>query len=401
MRHVSPSMIKVLKAAAVSALAAAVAGCASLSGTGAGLVDSSDAVRPREVLRAMTSAAEWQLANPSKHRTNDWQEATFWAGLSAFAPLSDDPGRYFGAIRGNGAANGWKPGPSPYCVDDYAIAQSYFLLYRVEGDRGMIAPTLTRFDTMLRMPFDEPLDFSQEKTEREWVTCDSLFMMPPALALASDVTGDRRYADLMNRLWWKTTDYLYDKEERLYYRDSRFFGRREANGRKVFWSRGNGWVLAGLARVLQYLPKDYPERHRYLRLFREMAPRIAGLQGNDGYWRAGLLDPASWPTPETSGTGLHIYALAWGVNEGLLDRGAYEAAVRRGWSALVRSVRPDGMLGYVQPESYQPGVTTQDRTEVFGVGAFLLAGSEVYRMESFRGPRGSYRPDPSSKTVSE
>jgi len=397
---------KASKVAVISALGATIAGCAStswppmaMSGDRASKigVDSrplSDAVQSQEVLRAMTVVAEWQMANPSKHRTNDWQEATFWAGLSAFAPLSDDPGRYFGAIRRNGDANGWKPGPSPYCVDDYAITQSYFLLFRVENDRGMIAPTLTRFENMLRIPFDEPLDFSQEKTEREWVTCDSLFMLPPSLALAADGTGDSRYADFMNRLWWKTTDYLYDKEERLYYRDSRFFDRREANGQKVFWSRGNGWVLAGLARVLQYLPEDYPERQRYLRLFREMAPRIASLQGNDGYWRAGLLDPESWPTPETSGTGLYIYALAWGVNEGLLDRDAYEAVIRRGWSALVRSVRPDGMLGYVQPEADRPGKTTPDRTEVYGAGAFLLAGSEVYRMTMRSSTPGGSPPFP-------
>jgi unsaturated rhamnogalacturonyl hydrolase len=194
------------------------------------------------------------------------------------------------------------------------------------------------------------------------------------------VTGDRKYLDLANRLWWKTTDYLYDTSEHLYFRDSRFFDRREPNGKKVFWSRGNGWVFAGLARVLQELPADYPDRARYVTLFRQMAEKIAALQGADGYWRASLLDPDSRPNPETSGTGFFVYGLAWGINQGLLDRARYEPAVTRGWSALVKAVHPDGMLGWVQRIGDQPGATTADTTEVYGVGALLLAGSEVHTL---------------------
>jgi rhamnogalacturonyl hydrolase YesR len=183
----------------------------------------------------------------------------------------------------------------------------------------------------------------------------------------------------MDRLWWKTTDYMYDTQERLFYRDSRFFDQREPNGQKVFWSRGNGWVLAGLARVLQYLPPDYGGRKRYVALFQDMAARIAQLQGPDGYWRASLLDPASRPLPETSGTGFFTYALAWGINEGLLGR-EYEPTVRRGWSALVRAVQPNGKLGYVQQVGDRPGNTSPEQTEIYGNGAFLLAGSEVLRL---------------------
>ena len=51
-------------------------------------------------------------------------------------------------------------------------------------------------------------------------------------------------------------NYLYDKEEHLFYRDHRYFAKREANGKKVFWGRGNGWVLGGLVEILQALPKD-------------------------------------------------------------------------------------------------------------------------------------------------
>ncbi len=350
------------------------------SAIGANPVTLSGSVEPEAVLRAMTIVADWQLAHPSEHKPYEWHVAPFWAGLVSFAPLSTSSRKYFAAARDNGRRNAWRPGPRPFLADDHAITQSYFMLYAVDHDPRMIAPTLARFEEMLRPPFDESLEFSHEKAAREWVWCDALFMSPPALALATHATGDRRYADLMSRLWWKTTDYLYDREEHLYYRDSRFFDRRERNGAKVFWSRGNGWVLAGLARVLQYLPGDYSERPRFVALFEEMARKVATLQGPDGYWRASLLDPDGWPAPETSGTAFFSYALAWGVNEGLLDRGDYEPAVRGGWSALVRAVQPDGMLGYVQRPGDSPTETGPGHTEIYGTGAFLLAGSEVYRL---------------------
>ncbi|HVS30958.1 MAG TPA: glycoside hydrolase family 88 protein, partial [Thermoanaerobaculia bacterium] len=256
-----------------------------------------------------------------------------------------------------------------------------FELHSIDKDRAMIEPALQLFDAVVLFPHDESLEFeSWEKTWRQWTWCDALFMSPPALAMATRATGNRRYADFMNRMWWKTTDYLYDKEEHLYYRDSRFFTERAPNGKKVFWSRGNGWVMAGLARVLQNLPDDFEDRPRYETLFREMAPKIASLQGDDGYWRSSLLDPGTRPLPETSGTAFFVYALAWGVNEGLLDRPAYEPVIRKGWSALVRATRPDGMLGWVQRIGDQPGDTTADGTEIYGTGALLLAGSEVHRM---------------------
>ena len=355
------------------------------SAPGTGSVALSGSAQPEAVLRAMAVVTDWQLAHPSEHEPYEWHVAPFWAGIVTFAPLSTSPEKYLEAARANGERNAWQPGPSPFFADDHAITQSYFMLYAVDRDPKLIAPALARFDDMLRQPFDESLEFSHETADREWLWCDALFMSPPALALATSATGDRRYADLMSRLWWKTTGYLYDRDEHLYYRDSRFFDRRERNGTKVFWSRGNGWVLAGLARVLQYLPKDYPERPRFVALFEEMAKKVAKLQGPDGYWRASLLDPDSWPAPETSGTAFFTYALAWGVNEGLLDRGEYEPVVRRGWSALVRAVRPDGTLGYVQSPGDSPGDTGPDHTEIYGTGAFLLAGSEVHRLAARAG----------------
>ena len=340
----------------------------------------SDAIEPPAIVAVMTAAANWQLAHPSQHPPYDWTQAPFYIALNAFAPLSPDPARYLAAVRRNGEENRWRPGTRPLCADDHAITQSYFLLHRIQPDPAIIKPSLDTLSQVRLFPYDESLEFEDwEKTWRQWTWCDALFMSPPAFALAASATGDVRYLDFMNRMWWKTTDYLYDDEEHLYYRDSRFFAQRSANGKKIFWSRGNGWVLAGLARVLQELPRDYPERARYLTLFGEMASKVATLQLADGYWRSSLLDPEATPLPETSGTAFFVYSLAWGVNEGLLDRATFEPVIRRGWSALVRATHPDGMLGYVQRIGDQPGDTSATGTEIYGVGALILAGTEVHR----------------------
>jgi rhamnogalacturonyl hydrolase YesR len=138
--------------------------------------------------------------------------------------------------------------------------------------------------------------------------------------------------------------------------------------------------MAGLARVLQDLPQDNPSRPRFVRQFREMAEKIVTLQQPDGFWRASLLDPASYPMQETSGTGFYVHALAWGVNEGLLDQSIFAPAVMKGWNALTGSVHADGKLVRVQPIGETPRYFDAESTEVYGVGAFLLAGSEVYRL---------------------
>jgi rhamnogalacturonyl hydrolase YesR len=193
-------------------------------------------------------------------------------------------------------------------------------------------------------------------------------------------TGDKKYLAFLDREFWMTSEFLYDKSEHLYFRDSTYFEKREANGKKIFWSRGNGWVLAGLARVLQYLPPDFPHRSLYEEQFKEMAAKVASLQQPDGLWRPSLLDPVSYPLKETSGSGFYTFGLAWGLNHGLLDRQKYEPIVLKSWKALTECVTPEGKLEHVQPVGADPKKFDPEHTEVFGVGAFLLAGSEMYRL---------------------
>jgi rhamnogalacturonyl hydrolase YesR len=331
------------------------------------------------VLRVMSAAADWQLAHPSTHAPYDWTQAAFYTGMMAFARVTDNP-RYEAAMKAMGVANQWRPGLRPGHADDYAVAATYAQLYQRERNPQMIAPSRALFDFLATRKYDEPLVWGNAIEMRELAWCDALFMGPPAMAAMSAATGDAKYLDLADRLWWKTTDYLYDRDEHLYYRDSRYFVQREKNGKKVFWSRGNGWVIAGLARMLQDVPAGFRNRDQYLALFREMAAAVLAAQSPDGYWRSSLLDPDSRPNPETSGTGFFTYALAWGVNQGLLDRATYEPAARKGWAALVRAVQKNGMLGWVQQIGAEPGSAGADSTEVYGTGAFLLAGSEMIRL---------------------
>jgi rhamnogalacturonyl hydrolase YesR len=340
---------------------------------------------PAGILAAMERVGDWQLSHPSGHPSTDWTQGAGDAGMMALAGISGQD-KFREAMRAMGRANGWKLGPRKFVADDHCVGQAYAELYLLYREREMIGPLRERFDSILAEPSREmSLEFrGYESTALEnWSWCDALFMGPPVWVRLYAATGDTRYLDFAVRNWWRTTDYLYDRDEHLFFRDSTYFQRREANGRKVFWSRGNGWVMAGLVRVLQYLPTNNPDRPRFEQLFRDMAGAILACQQPDGLWRSSLLDPRSYPLRETSGSGFYAYALAWGVNQGLLDRARFEPAVRGAWAALAGCVDADGRLTHVQPIGADPKKFSEDATEVYGVGAFLLAGSEVYRMSVF------------------
>jgi unsaturated rhamnogalacturonyl hydrolase len=337
---------------------------------------------PQTVLAVMQHVAGWQLAHPSAHKPTDWTCAAGDDGFMALAGISGDP-KYRDAMLAMGETNQWKLGARHYHGDDQCIGQAYTELYFLYRDPKMIAPMREKFDWILSHPSTvTSLDFKQPhgRATELWSWCDSLFMAPPSWVRLSAATGDERYMDFGITNWWRTTGYLYDTNEHLYYRDSTFFNKREANGQKVFWSRGNGWVMGGLVRMLQYLPMNHPDRPRFEQLFRDMAAKVVSLQQPDGLWHSSLLDPASYPTGETSGSGFFTYALAWGVNQHLLNRATYEPAVQKGWTALVGCVNADGKLTHAQPVGADPKSFDPNATEVYAVGAFLLAGSEVYRM---------------------
>ena len=337
------------------------------------------------ILNVMQRVADWQLAQPAEtNRPNSWIEAAGDVGIMALAGISGDP-KYRQAMMTLGTNSQWKLASfsgRKYHADDQCIGQTWTELYLTYRNNFMIAPMREHFDFILAHPSNAPsLDFHlpKGKAQELWSWCDSLFMAPPAWLRLYAATDDTRYLDFAVTNWWRTTDYLYDKDEHLFFRDSTFFKKKEANGQKVFWSRGNGWVFAALPRMLQYLPANHPDRPRFEQLFKDMAQKILACQQPDGLWHSSLLDPASFPLKETSGSGFFTYGLAWGVNQGLLDRATYEPAVEKAWTALVGCVAKDGKLTHVQPVGADPRNFADDSTAPYGVGAFLLAGSEIYR----------------------
>ncbi len=344
---------------------------------------------PQAVLGTVKKAADWQLAQPLRHPPADWTYGALYTGIMALSDIADDA-KYHDAMVEMGERQGWKLRPRTYHADDQCVAQTYLDLYLQHRDPAMLGPVKERFDAILAHPRSDDLHFVTDGSGVRWSWCDALFMAPPAWVRLYNATGDRRCLDFMDREWHVTSDLLYDKDEHLYFRDSRYLNQHEANGRKVFWSRGNGWVLAGLARVLQNLPPEYPDRKFFELQFSQMAAKIASLQQTDGLWRSSLLDPASYPLQETSGSGFDTFALAWGVNRGILDRAAFEPVVRKAWKALVRCVTPEGKLEHVQPIGADPREFDPVSSDVYGVGAFLLAGSEVYRLALSEVPAAAY-----------
>ena len=332
----------------------------------------SPALRHSNVQKAMRVVADWQVHHAEGKWNQDWTYAPLYLGLLAASETTHDS-QYHDTVLKEAQQFDWKLWALRNLhADDEAIAQAYEALYAEHKDPVRIADARATFDRLVAY---------QDNSQKDlWWWCDALFMAPAGLARMSALTGDHKYIDAMNREWALTQQHLYDPTEKLFFRDASYFNKREANGQKIFWGRGNGWVLAGTVNVLKALPKNDPSRGRYLDLYKQMAERIAGLQQQDGLWHTGLLDQSAYPLPEISGSAFFTYGLAWGVNEGILDRAKYQPVVEKAWAGMLKHVYADGRLGCIQPIGAAPGAFQEGSSYVYGVGGFLLAGAEVDRM---------------------
>lgn len=345
-----------------------------------------------KVKQVMERVADWQIANHDnlqyraqnkrlnrgKHHPLDWTNGALYVGMSKWAEMADDE-KYFMWLKDIGQTHDWKLHKRIYHADDHTVGQTYIQLYRKYKDEKMIQPTIDQLDYILYHPSKSVMNWRTKFHQDRWNWCDALFMSPPVWAMITKITREKKYLDFMVKEFKATTDFLFDKKESLYYRDESYIGTTD-NGTKIFWSRGNGWVFAGLVNVMNELNPNSTEYKYFLKIFKKMAKKLLEIQTPQGHWAMSLLGQKFYPTPETSGSSFFTYGLAWGINQGILDSTTYRPAVEKAWKSMVGHVNQEGMLAYVQPIGAAPGEAYPDKTEVYGVGAFLSAGSEIYKL---------------------
>jgi rhamnogalacturonyl hydrolase YesR len=337
--------------------------------------DLSASLDPAAVGKAMRKVGDWQMARSQQYFDRIWTWSVLYSGYMAASESLEDT-KYRDAMEEMGKKFDWQLRSHLPDADDQSVAQTYLDLYLLKKDPAMVKPTQAELDALL----PEPHVSKKPGKPLVWWWCDALFMAPPVWSRMYAATGDKKYLSYLDEEWWKTSDLLYDKQEHLYARDADYLTKTEANGKRMFWSRGNGWVMGGIARTLDYLPKNDPARAKYETQLKEMAARVASLQGKDGLWRSGLLDQENYSEPEISGSALFTYALAWGINEGVLDKKTYRPVVAKAWAGMLKHVYADGRLGCIQQTGAEPAPFKVTASYTYGVGAFLMAGSEIRRM---------------------
>lgn len=342
--------------------------------------------------KLMERVAEWQInhftyqkeGNLHDYGIDAWTNAVLYAGMWKWARIPGVPAVYPDWLMKIGEENRWAvpanfagyPKYQYYHADELCIGQFYLSMYDRYKKKKMLRAIRERADWIMEHPADTTMKHTNKQC---WTWCDALFMAPPVYAHLAKITGKACYLEYMHSHFLRTCRHLYDRTHHLFFRDDSYLNKKEANGAPVFWGRGNGWVLAGVARILELLPADAELRPFYETLFVELADRLSKLQDPDGFWHASLLDPVSYPSPETSSTALVAYGLAYGMNCRLLDE-SYLPVVRKAWKALVSTVGENGKVGWVQPIGADPKKVTREMTAVYGVGAFLMAGTEIIKL---------------------
>jgi unsaturated rhamnogalacturonyl hydrolase len=312
--------------------------------------------------------------------SNIWTRAVYYEGLMALYALNPDKAYYNYAVSW-GEAHKWglRDGARTRNADNQCCGQTYLDLYEIDKKPERMKEIRESIDLMM----------NSDKIS-DWTWIDALQMGMPVFARLAKITGDQRYSERMYEMYMdsKVKQGFYNPKDKLWWRDKDFKPPfKEPNGEDCYWSRGNGWVVAALVRVLDILPKDDAHRKEYKKTYLGMMKALLPIQRADGFWNVSLHDPYNFGGRETSGTALFVYGMAWGVNNGLLNAKKYTLTISKAWNVLsTEAVHQDGFLGYVQGTGKQPSegqpVTYNSKPdfEDYGLGCFLLAGSEVYKL---------------------
>lgn len=353
-----------------------------------------DIPKKKEVLKVMRLTNKYFMKkwpNPGDSITtnitrpaNIWTRAVYYEGLMALYQLDKKKAYYNYAVDwGNKHQWNLRGGVRTRNADNQCCGQTYIDLYLIDKKEERIKAIKESIDLMKATP---KID--------DWNWIDALQMAMPVFVKLGVLYNDTSYFNRMYEMYAYTRNKhgdngLYNPADKLWWRDKDFDPPyKEPNGEDCYWSRGNGWVVAALVRVMEQLPKSDPHYNEYLQDYKDMLQALLPIQRPDGFWPPSLHDPNNYGSKELSGTALFVYGMAWGINNGIIDRDTYLPVVIKSWNAMVKDcVHPNGFLGYVQgtgkePKDGQP-VTYDHRPdfEDYGLGCFLLAGSEVYKLK--------------------
>jgi unsaturated rhamnogalacturonyl hydrolase len=325
------------------------------------------------------------IVSPDKTRpSNIWTRGVYYEGLMALHKVNPQK-RYYDYAVAWGEAHKWglRNGIKTRNADDQCCGQTYIDLYLMDAKPERIHDIKASMDSLVN---------SNKKDDWWWV--DALQMAMPVFAHLGVIYKDDRYYEKMYEMYNHTKMLhgekgLYDPATKLWWRDKDFDPPYlTPSGKQCYWSRGNGWVVAALVKVLEIMPKNAPHRAEYQKTYLEMMQGLKGLQREDGFWNVSLTDPNDFGGKELTGTALFTYGMAWGVNHGLLKKKIYQPLITKATNAMLKDcVHPNGFLGYVQgtgkePKDGQPlSFEKEPNFEDFGLGCFLLAGAEVYKMK--------------------
>ncbi len=329
-----------------------------------------------EVLALMHKVDDWQTAHPvMKPGDRNWERGTWYTGVMGAWKTTGDAG-FLNQALDWGKENEWQVGTEKLGANRLFCSETWTELYLAKHDPQMIAPTEKWLAT--EAP-NSPAGAARWYLDNDRPYVDSLYG-GAVFAMLARATGNQKYLTTLHAFSDDIVSSLWDEDAGLFYRDPSYVGKRTARGKKVLWSRGNGWAFAGLARLLEYLPMNDARRGKYLALYRRMAESLVPRQLTDGFWRANLDDAEDIPNPESSGTAFFCFGYAWGIEHHLLDRKKYLPVVTKAYAALAGAVSSDGMVQWGQQVDAQPHPTAQASTHEYVTGAFLLAAGEVYRL---------------------
>ena len=314
--------------------------------------------------------------------SNIWTRSVYYEGLMELYKIFPDESYYEYAYRWAEFHNwDYRRGATTRNADNYCAGQIYIDLYNLCPEPHKLRVVKANLDMLLYTPQVD-----------DWTWIDAIQMGMPVLAKMGRLTNDKRYWEKMWQMYAETRNNLagglFNTKDGLWWRDKGFTPPyKEPNGANCYWSRGNGWVYAALVRIMNETPADEAHRKQYLADFLTMSKAIAKCQRNDGFWNVSLHCEENFGGKETSGTALFVYGMAWGVNNGLLDKDTYLPVILKAWNAMVNdAVHTNGFLGYVQgtgkePKDGQPvAYDSVPDFDDYGVGCFLLAATEMYRL---------------------